>query len=160
VVLPGDSPWFSASRARWVDAGTVNVAPTQEETPLFFREGALIPLRPGIPTDVKTDLRNIDLLICAPIGSKGRNSYHYVADDGHSFDYKQGVRSETRFDVEWDGDEVRIQVEELASGFGPIQARLLLVDQFERISVNGTSVNAGQEELELSGSPFTVFVAE
>ncbi|HEY3780942.1 MAG TPA: TIM-barrel domain-containing protein [Fimbriimonadaceae bacterium] len=158
VILPGETAWFSASRGRWIEAGTSDVAPADSETPLFFKAGAIVPLRPGTPTDVLVDLRNIDLLICAHKGSRGSSFYHYVADDGRSFDYKNGVRSEISVKVEWDGDEVKVNVEEVATGFGSIRARLIFVDGFERVLVKGARVETKVEELELTGAPFAVYV--
>src|SRR5437764_2342554 len=41
VLLPGREPWLNANNGEWIRAQTVIEAPALQETPLYFRHGAI-----------------------------------------------------------------------------------------------------------------------
>lgn len=67
IPLPGPGRWFDIATAQWIDGGqTLNKVPRRERSsPLYLREGHILPLRPGVPEDNQTDLCTVDLLIVA-----------------------------------------------------------------------------------------------
>ncbi len=71
LILPGSEPWLDAQDGKWLKPGMVKVRPVLDETPMYFREGAIIPFRPGVPKDNKLDLAAVDMLVVAKPGSSG-----------------------------------------------------------------------------------------
>ena len=47
ALLPGKGPWFDARTGDWRPAGSIRVPNEVETTPLFFRSGAVVPMRKG-----------------------------------------------------------------------------------------------------------------
>lgn len=126
VSLPGNEPWFAAASGEWVDSGSHRLNKELAGTPLYIRNGAIIPMQPGLPTTNETDLRQVEIHIFAAPGTTGTSSYRYRADDGLSYDYKAGVRSELDLAVNWDGDQILITTDLNAESWGKIAFSVVL----------------------------------
>lgn len=124
VVLPGDAPWLCARTGRWRRPGAHTVAASLRTTPLYVRQGALVPLLPFEPRRTDSDLRKVALLLAAPPGWKGESEYSYAVDDGVSNGYRDGKRSVLVVRAEGDGETVRATCRMAEDGFGAVDAEL------------------------------------
>jgi alpha-glucosidase len=120
VVLP-PGRWYRADTHEWHDGGgSITVHRERIRTPLFFREGAIIPLRPGMCSDNSTDLRSILLFIVLDRSSRTPGALDYVADDGVSTGYRKGKRTRVRCIAQAEDETCRLQTESIHSGYGHI----------------------------------------
>ena len=71
----------------------------RETTPLYVRAGAVVPMRPGTPTDAATTCATSSCTSSCPRAGAARRAYEYVADDGLSYGYRRGERSTLRVRV-------------------------------------------------------------
>lgn len=115
VVLP-KSRWYDVSAGKWVAGDRVikrqrNESTDPNETPLYIRDGSVIPMRPGTPTDNATDLHNIELHLFIDKGNTSKIQYTYQADDGKSYDYRKGDESKYQFTIASKGKSVTVKVE-------------------------------------------------
>jgi alpha-glucosidase len=155
VLLPGDAPWLDARTGEWV-MGQARVRPSGEETPLYLREGAVVPMQRGVAKTNAKDLARVDILIAARPGASGNAVYRYRIDDGLSFDYRKGRRSCLEIRVSWSGDTVMIESGHIENGFGAIQAKYLLLPGFKQVSIDGAEFKGKPDSLELTGAPIDV----
>ena len=121
VVLP-DARWLRADTGRWVAGGRRLVVRRQRDTtPLFFRDGSLVPFQPGERTTNRKDLKTIGLLCCLSPGFSGTARLRYRADDGISFAYRRGARTSLEIAARIDGRHLDLTVDTLAEGFGELR---------------------------------------
>lgn len=126
VVLPAGS-WFDARTGRWAAGGrTVRVRPADDATPLYVRDGSVVPMRPGDPADNETDLREIELHLFLSPAFRGEATTTYRADDGASFGYQRGERTEVRFRVRRGKTGPTVRAETVADGYGPLNVRFVV----------------------------------
>lgn len=123
--LPGKRPWFDTRTGEWTKPGTHSTVVKRTETPLYLREGTILPLQPEEPTTNDVDLRRPLVLIAVPEGYRGTSRSTYVADDGLTFDYQQGQRSEIQITIKGNGRTLQIEWVQTADGFGPIEPRFV-----------------------------------
>ena len=90
VALPGPGRWFDPFHDRWYEGNQfIAVDKEWESTPLFIREGAVIPMWENPPEFADAErLREVKLAAYAAPGFNGVTELHYLADDGISFDYR------------------------------------------------------------------------
>ena len=103
-------------------------------TPLWVREGALIPMTVGEPVDNRIDLREVELHVFLPNRNGAKGQGRYVADDGESVPEPQKGRT----CVEWQAvveptGVLQISVSVLEKGFGAVTVRVVTYSPFERI---------------------------
>ncbi len=96
VVLPAGK-WFDFHTGRLVgEQQTIEIAPALSETPVFVKDGALVPLigdrlyAPGPDEVLALEVRHY---------GEQPGSLNLYDDDGESFDYERGDRSWTRLSV-------------------------------------------------------------
>ena len=83
--------WYSVSQSKWIAGGKnmkLNTGPT--ETPLFIRDGSIIPMQKGIRSHHFNDLAHIEFHVFLSEKNQKTIEYQYYYDDGESFDYKKG----------------------------------------------------------------------
>ena len=140
VLLPGSLAWYSIMDADWLPAGRLDaVQPTEKQTPLYMREGAILPMSAGaLPTDNAFDGNRIELHLFLRTRSTHPATYTYISDDGVSFDYQKGKRSrlQVRATVGPDGD-LAIDTTMIAKGYGAIEASFIVYDDFKQVRLNG-----------------------
>ncbi|MEM9109118.1 MAG: TIM-barrel domain-containing protein [Planctomycetota bacterium] len=126
VVLPFGR-WYDAIDGRWVVGGNRKAVKVLDSgaTPLYFRDGAVVAMRPGDPEDNATDLRDIDLHVFVSKSFKGKASCVYVADDGTSFGYRRGERTAMHITVTRDDDQLNLLARKLLSGYGEVKFRVI-----------------------------------
>jgi alpha-glucosidase len=131
IALPA-ARWWRADKPGWVSGPERFRARRSEAgTPLFLREGALIPMQTGIPKDNRKDLKDIELLLVLPPDFHGRAEGRYACDDGETFAYREGARSTYRFSAEVRKGVVRLEAHAESRGFGPIRITPVTLGRFE-----------------------------
>lgn len=161
VVLPFGQ-WFDAMDGKWVAGGKKKPVKVADPgaTPLYFRDGALVAMRPGEPEDNATDLRDIDLHVFVSKQFTGKASCVYVADDGTSFGYRRGERSAVHFTVTREGDELKLVARKLVNGFGEIKFRVIDHGQCDAVTTEGVeqpaTIKLKALKLELTGEKLSV----
>ncbi len=149
--LPEGGRWFSAIDGS-LHAGGISetVSAGFAETPLFFREGAILPMLPGVRKNAKSDLSLVELHVILFRDSKGEFRSTYAFDDGASYGYRRGERTQARFlaRVEEGGRVLHLFVENLAEAYRPLAFRVAAYDAFEviRIEYAGKSRDCVPEE--------------
>lgn len=81
--------------------------------PLYAKEGAIVPLYP-----VCQHLDEIPASMTVRI-YPGEGNFTLYEDDGHSFDYRRGIYSTTRYSVSTRGEEVVIEVSDRRGEYNP-----------------------------------------
>ncbi|MFH1496603.1 MAG: glycoside hydrolase family 31 protein [Verrucomicrobiota bacterium] len=136
VVLPGTHRWFSAQDGRWLDGGqTVEIAARTAETPLFVREGALIPMQVGERSTQKNDLGQIELHCFLHPDTADVATTTYAFDDGLGFGYQKGERTTATFIAKAERDELVVVVDDLVAGYRPLTVQLVIHGKFKRASL-------------------------
>jgi alpha-glucosidase len=158
VVLPGHK-WLRADTGRWVpDGGLLRVRRQLGTTPLFLREGSLVPFQPGERTTNSKDLSHIGLLCCLSPGFTGEARLCYRADDGLSFDYVRGRRTRLDVTARTKGRCLHLRVKTLAEGFGPVHLVPFSVNRFAALHLETDGreqrLHPIKERAQLSGQPF------
>jgi alpha-glucosidase len=149
VVLP-TANWFDAQNGKWLRGNrTITVPRGQNSTPLYVREGNLIPMRPGTPTSNDTNLADVELHIFVRPGRRGEYSCEYAFDDGLSFDYRKGKRTEIRFTARAKGSVLEITAEGKNFGFGGCKVRPVVYGTWKKV----VFVHRGRRR-ELALSPY------
>lgn len=121
IVLP-DAEWFDSSTGRWLRGNrTITAKATAASTPLFIRDGSIIPMQNG---DAK-DLRDIELHLFLSPKFSGEAVFDYTADDGETVAYQRGEETRVRFIAKREGAAIRVRAETISSAAGKIRARLV-----------------------------------
>jgi alpha-glucosidase len=155
VILPGTAPWFDACHGEWVSAGTHEVARLKFGTPLYVREGSIIPMRSGKPEVTETDLRKVAFHLF-PHQSDGESVLRYVADDGLSYDYRKGGQTEVFVSMKKKGGVIHLDIDTPNLGYGPVQAQVVIHGADSPVVLNGTSVASEEREFRFAGKTYRV----
>jgi alpha-glucosidase len=130
VALPA-ARWWRADRPGWIDGPLrLGVRRREGSTPLFLREGSLIPMQAGIPTDNRKNLNDIELLLVLSPDFRGEAEYVYACDDGETFAYREGARTLCRFTASIREGVVSLRTAAERSGFGPVHATPVTLESF------------------------------
>jgi alpha-glucosidase len=162
IVLPA-ARWWRADQPGWVDGpGKPRVRKLPASTPLFVREGALIPMLAGTPKDNRKDLKDIELFVCLGKGFKGKAEARYVCDDGESFDYKRGIRSIYGLEAETRRGGLVLRVRPVLEAFGKVRFTPVTVEPFQDLRLEdgaGEAVRLKPEPFrsDLWGAPATFY---
>ncbi|HVT13195.1 MAG TPA: TIM-barrel domain-containing protein [Fimbriimonadaceae bacterium] len=153
VVLPGKEPWFDAVSGHWVEPGVLHRSRTPMSTPLFFRNGAIVPMRPGVPADIQTDLGRVEVHLFACPSKPGKSEYLYRADDGLSYGYRRGERSALKIEMEWTEKALRVEWSQIEAGYGKVEPRFVVHGDFHHVVVNGRTAPLRPIRMPLAGTP-------
>jgi alpha-glucosidase len=160
IALPA-ARWWRADKPGWV-SGPARLQARRSEagTPLFLREGALIPMQTGIPKDNRKGLKDIELLLVLPGDFRGRAETRYACDDGETFAYREGARTVYRFSAEVRRGIVRLEAHAESRGFGPLRITPVTLERFEGLEyadADGKTVRLRPEPwpTDLWGAPMT-----
>lgn len=133
IVLP-EARWWRADGPAWVDGpAKLKARKRPASTPIFIRDGSLIPMQKGVTKDNRKELRDIDLFVCLSKEFRGKASTRYAVDDGETFDYLKGARTEVRLEAEVREGELRVTAAAEASGFGAVRITPVTVVNFEAV---------------------------
>ena len=136
LVLPGAGRWFDAMTGRFLKAGrSVAVQARSADTPLFLREGAIIPMQTGERIDNRNDLADIEMHVLLGKGAKATASCTYAADDGLSFGFERGERSTIQVTANRVGSRLEVTVTADHLGWKPVSVRVVGYDGITAIAV-------------------------
>jgi len=126
VALPGRGRWLDACSGEFVEAGrSIHVRSDAASTPLYVREGQLVPMQPGERTTQSNDLSDIELHVFLGPGCGDEAVLEYAFDDGLTHAHERGERGVVRFRATRSGDAIALRVEVLQSGWKPLRVRLV-----------------------------------
>lgn len=90
VALP-EGYWFDLVRGEWVEGGrVVRVKREGFSTPLFVRDGAIIPMAASVPDVALPLLNEVDFHVFFAPGTGTKTTLRYEWDDGETFAYRRG----------------------------------------------------------------------
>ena len=145
VVLPGGQRWFASADGCWLDGGqSLEVEAAAADTPLYIRDGSILPLARLEHSSHAFDSSRIDFHIF--LSGDGNVSTHYTFDDGISFAYLEGKRSEVRITATRIGTAIEISVESLSDGYGLGDFTFSTESSIRKITVNGTPASRLPEQ--------------
>jgi alpha-glucosidase len=145
VVLPGKNKWYDVTEGRWIKGNQeITVTAKLLDTPLYVRDGAILPLARLAEDDHAFDARRIDFHIYLSDNATART--RYVFDDGHSFAYQDGKRSEVEITARRSGDKLAITVNVNKNGYGNGEFTFTAEKTIRAVTVNGVRARrvAGQ----------------
>ncbi len=150
VLLPPGF-WYDAPGGGWVRGDRrVVVQADQRTTPLYFREGSIVPMLRGEPRDNRSDLSSIELhLFLSRRGTSSpenpiRGEAQY--DDGHTFDFRNpDGRSFLRTACWTKKGRLFVDFSDSDMGYGPMRVELVVYDSFSDVRVlwNGDERTVG-----------------
>ena len=140
VVLPGGTRWYDTSTNRWINGGRkITVKATLRGTPLYVRDRSILPLARLQAADHAFDAARADFHVF--LSGNGKAEARYVFDDGISFAYRKGKRSEVAVTATRKGRRMDIRVETLRDGFGPGDFTFTTETSIGDVRVNGVPAN-------------------
>jgi alpha-glucosidase len=137
VILPA-ARWWRADMPGWIEGPARIVARKRAaNTPLFLREGSLIPMQRGIPKDNRKNLLAVDLLVILSPESRGKHASRYVVDDGETFAYRDGRFSAYRLETEVQHGKLTLSITAESEGFGKATFTPVTLERFDEVMVDG-----------------------
>lgn len=131
VVLPGarQERWFDACSGEFLAAGrTIQVESSENSTPMYWREGHILPMQTGDRTSQVNDLSDIELHVMLGRGCHQQATLHYYADDGASYGYQRGERSSMCIHAHRLGDTLHIQVSSVRTDWKAFKIKVVGYD--------------------------------
>lgn len=151
VKLPGKD-WFDARWGKWVN-GNLLVECGPIDTPLYFADKSIIPSLPGVRTDNRKDLRDVEFHIFL---KEGQAEAHYTFDDGQSFDYQAGKESVLEVRAVLQGGTLKVDTRVLNEGFGNLKStKFYFYGDAKGIHLNGDVVKPKREKITWTGLPIS-----
>ncbi len=158
VPLPGPVTWFSIMDGKWLAGGQkVKVIVGHLQTPVYWREGSIIPMTPALPSTNEFDSRDVAFHIVLKKDSAATASYEYVFDDGLTHAYKSGKRSKLQITATARDGHLDIQTGYIAKGFGKARTSLVVYDEFSSVTVDGQPATITPAKQFIAGSDLTVW---
>jgi len=147
-----------------ISGRTIHVNSAADSTPIYLREGSLLPMQPGARTSPANDLSDIELHIILGAGSQQEATLDYVADDGISYGYRRGARSVYRLCARRVGNTLELEVYPMQSGWKGLTLRVVGYDGADRVllSVAGKPSNLAMaaHPWRLSGGELSAAITE
>ncbi len=129
VALPGPGRWLDAASGAWLVGGQrVDVQSRTDSTPMYLREGHLLPMQVGERLSQQNDLCDIELHALLGQGCTASAELDYVADDGQTYGYQRGERSHWRISARREGNTLHVHITTLQSGWRALRLRLVGYD--------------------------------
>ena len=157
VILPAAN-WYSALDDGWIEGNCRRIVDNEYgTTPIYFREGAIVPIVPEVVGEHKFDARNIRFQLFFNQTSDSTGEYIYNFDDGQSYDYRSGKRSRLKLTVTAENGELIINTQLLEDGYGACQYDFTVYDEFSKVTLNGKSVIPQSITQNLAGCEINIF---
>ncbi|MDR1303960.1 MAG: hypothetical protein LBK76_01935 [Verrucomicrobiales bacterium] len=136
VTLPAGTDWFSVSDGQWRRGGKViTVSATVDGTPLFIRDGAILPAARVAPHEQRYDLRQADFHLFLRRVKQAHT--RYVFDDGLTFDYQRGKRSVIDLTAIRRGDTLTVAWHADRDGYGAGDFTFTTTADLKKVTING-----------------------
>jgi len=144
VVLIPAGRWYDAMRGRWVAGGRrVRVTTQHETTPMYIRDGSIVPMRPGEPTDNATDLLDIELHLFVSPAFRGAARYVYTADDGKGYGYQRGEQTRVTFEARRHNNQLTLRVVGESYGHGPLRVCFVMHQAAKELTLRAGDARRG-----------------
>lgn len=137
ALLPGPRDWWDLRSGTWAAPGQTKLRRAHGLTPIWARDGSIVPLRPGTPVHPAHDLREVEFHVFARAAA---GELRYVADDGLTYAYQRGERSEARLSANPKADGLDLRYEQTGCGYGTIRGSIVVYGDHRPISLNGQAV--------------------
>ncbi len=149
IALP-KGRWWRADKPGWsVGPALIQTQKLPATTPLFIREGALLPMQKGIAKNNHKNMVDIELLICLSEHFSGTVQSEYICDDGETFAYLNGARTHLRLEAFAQDGKVKLSITALKDGFGLVQFLPVTLVKFSEFILEAPS-----GRIELQSQPF------
>jgi alpha-glucosidase len=159
VVLPA-ARWYSVLDASWLEGGrVVSVEKAQRTTPLYVREGEILPMSTTAKGDHAFVSNQIECHIFADRKTRGVFETTYVFDDGQTHDYAKGLRSRLRISAEVAQDALAISTELLEDGYGECELTFVLYGEFAKVTLNSQPLAQTETSWSFAGCKVAVATA-
>lgn len=137
VFLPGKGfRWYDWFRDQWEQGGAcLKVKPSPSGTPIFLKEGTVLPLQPAEASLLEKDLSAVEFHLFLRKDSAVQARYKYRFDDGETFGYRKGIRTEFSLEITVAGDTLRVKLSEKSFHFKPCRISFVVYDRFEKVIV-------------------------
>lgn len=140
VILPGSQPWYSLTDGAWIKGGRkITAKASQLDTPIYIRDNSILPLARINPGENAFAANRVDFHIF--LSGNGETEIRYRFDDGASFKYLKGTRSEVTVSAKRRRQSVAITVNTLHTGFGKGDFTFTTTADIKEVSVNGTKAD-------------------
>ena len=134
VTLP-HGLWYSLFEGKWISGGKkLKVKAVAATTPLYVRDGSIVPLARVKPQDNAFHGGLVDFQIF--LSKKTEATTRYTFDDGDSFDYQNGRRSEVEIHAKRRGASLTVTIKPLSDGFGPGEFTFTTSAEIKQVKVN------------------------
>ncbi|MBL8048688.1 MAG: hypothetical protein JNJ45_08400 [Chthonomonas sp.] len=147
TVLPGRREWFDARTGAWTKPGRVDLKRAAGESPLWFRDGAIVPTLPNVVDENTCDLREQELHFFSH--RKGGEAL-VRADDGVTMSYGSGAETVVRVQMSRRGDTLSISTEVVSCGHGELSLTGVVYSA-DSVFVNGRKARLSKTEVEWTG---------
>jgi alpha-glucosidase len=135
VTLPAGVAWYDLNAGKWLGGGQkIQVSAVSAETPIYIRDGAILPLARLDPASSAFLPDRIDFHIF--LAGDGAASLEYRFDDGLTFDYQRGVYSEAKITAERKDDSIGITTEMVGSESGPGNFTFTTLPEIRRVTID------------------------
>ncbi len=152
VILPAAN-WYSPMDGKWLEGSSkLTVEKANYTTPIYFREGAIVPMAQEVEGDHEFDASIARFHLFFNSNSAVINNYTYIFDDGQTYGYREGKRSRLNISVKSQNGELIINTTLLESGYGDCKCDYVLYGKFDKIMVNGKEVKPEVFDMELAGN--------
>ena len=150
VVLPGKIKWYDVAEGRWIQGDQkINVTAKPMATPLYIRDGAILPLARLAEDDHAFDGKRVDFHVYLSGNASAKT--HYVFDDGHTFAYeKQGKRSAVDILAQRNGTKLILTINVLSTGYGQGDFTFTTERTISSVIINGVRA----KRISAQGVPF------
>ncbi|GHC00422.1 glycoside hydrolase family 31 protein [Cerasicoccus arenae] len=149
VQLP-DCGWYDATQGKWYQ-GEESITITHElaSTPLFFREGSLVPMSVGEAKSAKKELYDIEIHVFKRKHDTSRSTFEYRFDDGETVN---GPASCVYLAAHCEDDILVVEVTQCQLDYLPLTIRLVCHDSLAEVIIKQ---NQNEEHYQLIPSTVT-----
>ncbi len=157
IILPAAN-WYSPLDYGWLE-GNCRRQVTNEKltTPIYFREGAIIPMAQEVTGDHTFNATEVQFQLFFRNNGSLTNEYIYIFDDGQSYDYRSGKRSRLKLTVTAENGELIINTQLIEDGYGDCQYDFAVYDEFSKVTINGKTVVPQPMSQNLAGCEINIF---
>ena len=153
LVLPGSGSWYSMMDRKWIKGNRrVKVIPGPDQTPIFLREGSIIPAVSDQGESNAFDGRQVVFHILLHRKSRVQADATYVFDDGETMDYRQGIRSRLQVRAVVRRGILEIETQLTEKGYGTCEPVVMTYDTFDKVLLNGMPLDALPSDRLAAGS--------
>lgn len=135
VRLPGENlRWFSPSDEAWLEGSqTVKAKEGPHSTPLYIREGSILPMLRGEAENQEKNLSAVEFHVFLSSDSLKEASCTYTFDDGETFGYRKGIKTSFRLTAAVSGKDLRVEIRDKTIDYIPCTVTFVLYGKFKKV---------------------------